>query len=223
MKFATIAASVLVASSVLATAGVVSANSGIGTYIDDKNYSADGTASVTVEKGADAQFTIDRVPGIGTTQNSNGELVANDLNFGSVTLTQLAQSEQKMPAKLNKGAFAVTNTMGVQSWQLNATMHSFKNKAASDEFPGALKINDVSLNPEQDTPLYSSATAEGFSDDNGSKSKWISPVADAEMVVPTTAKLGDYTANITYKLSATPTADTTSNHDTTLTDNPVGE
>ncbi|WP_447408452.1 hypothetical protein ACDP95_08420 [Weissella confusa] len=216
MKFATIAATVLVASSVLASAGVVSAD-GIGTKVDDNNYKAQGTASVNVVKGDDAQFTVDQVPGFGTTDNGEGKTVANDLDFGTVTLSQLANAQQPMTAQLNKGAFAVTNTMGIQSWKLTATMDSFKNETANDDFAGTLVINNVPLTPGKEAQLYSSDNEDGFkaAGDNGSKSKWISPATDASMIVPTDAKLGNYTADITYKLTAGVSGNAASSTDAT--------
>lgn len=229
MKFATIAASVLVASSVLATAGVVSANdisttSGIGQLVEgsDTDYTATGKASVDVVKGKDAQFTIDKVAGLAKASGDRG------FDFGTVTLTELAKnatSSLKREANFDQGAFEITNTMGVQKWNLTAVMDKFTDGTPDHDFNGNLAINDKPLTLNTDTVLYSSTDADGFTNanDNGSKSKWMSPAGQATMLVPTNAKVGNYTAKITYKLSATPTSDTTSNNDTALPANPVSE
>ncbi|WP_373891601.1 hypothetical protein ACAW68_08590 [Weissella confusa] len=187
MKFATIAATVLVASSVLATAGVVSADT-----------TMDGKANVSVTNDG-GKLEITQVPGVNYT-DQNGKAVTNDLNFDSVTLADLVTGSKQTKAEMKESAFGVLNTLNAD-WNLTATVTKFSSETAgaSAPFYGQLMINGVALTDNQSAPLYTSASAGNWN--NESHTVWTSPLAKATMVVPTGTKVGSYKADVTYKLS----------------------
>ena len=122
MKFATIAASVLVASSVLATAGVVSA--------DVKT--AEGTAEVSVT-GEGGVLQIDKAPGV----QQKGDVTGANLKFQDVTLNEfLTKDSVETTAPMSEGAFGVTNTTGTPNWTLTAKVGTFTGTNNEGTFEG---------------------------------------------------------------------------------------
>lgn len=93
MKVMTLTAALLVAGSVLATTGVASADT------------STGKASVAVT-GENGILQIDKAPGADE-KDAAGNTKANgtSIDFGTVTLTQLAEKAQPMPAKLAAKTF----------------------------------------------------------------------------------------------------------------------
>lgn len=191
MKFATIAASVLVASSVLATAGVVSA--------DVKT--AEGTAEVSVT-GEGGVLQIDKAPGV----QQKGDVTGANLKFQDVTLNEfLTKDSVETTAPMSEGAFGVTNTTGTPNWALTAKVGTFTGTNNEGTFEGlgmsmnptGVEGNDLPLNGT--AALYTSADKDGW---NTSHTVWQNAgTATAKMSVPSTVKLGKYTADITYTLT----------------------
>ena len=204
MKFATITATVLVASSVLATAGVVSADT-----------TMDGKANVSITNDG-GKFEITQVPGVNYT-DQNGKAVTNDLNFDSVTLADLVKNDKQTKAEMKESAFGVLNTWN-EDWNLTTTVTKFSSEDAGTSAPfyGQLMINGVALTDNQSAPLYTSASAGNWNND--SHTVLTSPVAKATMVVPTGTKVGSYKADVTYKLSTGTNANTPAGTDAVAQD-----
>ncbi|MHC8519383.1 hypothetical protein [Weissella confusa] len=195
MKFATIAASVLVASSVLATAGVVSAD-------DVKT----GTAKVAVT-ATDGVLSIDKAPGKGETVGDT--ITPNDLDFVTVKLSDFVDGDKTMTSNLDSGMFAVTNTLGV-NWKLKAKVTEFIDAETKNHFNGTLKFNNQDITNAGDTLLYSSDDNNTEDWTNASHTKWMSPKGGASMVVPMDTKVGNYKAEITYTLTSGVSSDASS-------------
>ncbi|MCT0012118.1 hypothetical protein [Weissella cibaria] len=133
MKVMTLTAALLVAGSVLATAGVASADT------------STGKASVEVS-GQGGVLQIDKAPGADE-KDAAGNTKANgtSINFGTVTLTQLAEKAQPMPATLVAKTFQVTDTQDSAKWQLTGAVTDFTVAGTNKKFDGTLTINSVPL------------------------------------------------------------------------------
>ena len=199
MKVMTITAALLVAGSVLATAGVASADT------------STGKASVEVS-GQGGVLQIDKAPGADE-KDAAGNTKANgtSIDFGTVTLTQLAEKAQPMPATLAAKTFQVTDTQDSAKWQLTGAVTDFTVAGTNKKFDGTLTINNVPLSTDtsatQGAKLFD---AESDGTWNDSHTTWNNKDTGASILVPQDAKVGQYEATITYNLTSGVSADTAS-------------
>lgn len=199
MKVMTITAALLVAGSVLATAGVASADT------------STGKASVEVS-GQGGVLQIDKAPGADT-KDVTGNTTAKgaSIDFGTVTLTQLAEKAQPMPATLAAKTFQVTDTQDSAKWQLTGAVTDFTVAGTNKKFDGTLTINNVPLSTDtsatQGAKLFD---AESDGTWNDSHTTWNNKDTGASILVPQDAKVGQYEATITYNLTSGVSADTAS-------------
>lgn len=199
MKVMTLTAALLVAGSVLATAGVASADT------------STGKASVEVS-GQGGVLQIDKAPGADE-KDAAGNTKANgtSINFGTVTLTQLAEKAQPMPAKLAAKTFQVTDTQDSAKWQLTGAVTDFTVAGTNKKFDGTLTINSVPLSTDtsatQGAKLFD-AESDGTWDP--SHTTWNNKDTGASILVPQNAKVGQYEATITYNLTSGVPADAAS-------------
>ncbi|MCU7538179.1 hypothetical protein D0506_04840 [Weissella cibaria] len=191
MKVMTLTAALLVAGSVLATAGVASADT------------STGKASVEVS-GQGGVLQIDKAPGADE-KDAAGNTKANgtSINFGTVTLTQLAEKAQPMPATLAAKTFQVTDTQDSAKWQLTGAVTDFTVAGTNKKFDGTLTINSVPLSTDtsatQGAKLFD-AESDGTWDP--SHTTWNNKDTGASILVPQNAKVGQYEATITYNLTS---------------------
>ena len=199
MKVMTLTATLLVAGSVLATAGVASADT------------STGKASVEVS-GQGGVLQIDKAPGADE-KDAAGNTKANgtSINFGTVTLTQLAEKAQPMPATLAAKTFQVTDTQESAKWQLTGAVTDFTVAGTNKKFDGTLTINSVPLSTDtsatQGAKLFD-AESDGTWDP--SHTTWNNKDTGASILVPQNAKVGQYEATITYNLTSGVPADAAS-------------
>ncbi|WP_270320213.1 hypothetical protein [Weissella cibaria] len=199
MKVMTLTAALLVAGSVLATAGVASADT------------STGKASVEVS-GQGGVLQIDKAPGADE-KDAAGNTKANgtSINFGTVTLTQLAEKAQPMPATLAAKTFQVTDTQDSAKWQLTGAVTDFTVAGTNKKFDGTLTINSVPLSTDtsatQGAKLFD-AESDGTWDP--SHTTWNNKDMGASILVPQNAKVGQYEATITYNLTSGVPADAAS-------------
>ncbi|MCS9988109.1 hypothetical protein EFL83_05255 [Weissella cibaria] len=199
MKVMTLTAALLVAGSVLATAGVASADT------------STGKASVEVS-GQGGVLQIDKAPGADE-KDAAGNTKANgtSINFGTVTLTQLAEKAQPMPATLAAKTFQVTDTQDSAKWQLTGAVTDFTVAGTNKKFDGTLTINSVPLSTDtsatQGAKLFD-AESDGTWDP--SHTTWNNKDTGASILVPQNAKVGQYEATITYNLTSGVPADAAS-------------
>lgn len=199
MKVMTLTATLLVAGSVLATAGVASADT------------STGKASVEVS-GQGGVLQIDKAPGADE-KDAAGNTKANgtSINFGTVTLTQLAEKAQPMPATLAAKTFQVTDTQDSAKWQLTGAVTDFTVAGTNKKFDGTLTINSVPLSTDtsatQGAKLFD-AESDGTWDP--SHTTWNNKDTGASILVPQNAKVGQYEATITYNLTSGVPADAAS-------------
>lgn len=199
MKVMTLTAALLVAGSVLATAGVASADT------------STGKASVEVS-GQGGVLQIDKAPGADE-KDAAGNTKANgtSINFGTVTLTQLAEKAQPMPATLAAKTFQVTDTQDSAKWQLTGAVTDFTVAGTNKKFDGTLTINSVPLSTDtsatQGAKLFD-AESDGTWDP--SHTTWNNQDTGASILVPQNAKVGQYEATITYNLTSGVPADAAS-------------
>ena len=199
MKVMTLTAALLVAGSVLATAGVASADT------------STGKASVEVS-GQGGVLQIDKAPGADE-KDAAGNTKANgtSIDFGTVTLTQLAEKAQPMPATLAAKTFQVTDTQDSAKWQLTGAVTDFTVAGTNKKFDGTLTINSVPLSTDtsatQGAKLFD---AESDGTWNDSHTTWNNKDTGASILVPQDAKVGQYEATITYNLTSGVPADTAS-------------
>ncbi|MCA1355000.1 hypothetical protein M2M32_02625 [Weissella cibaria] len=199
MKVMTLTAALLVAGSVLATAGVASADT------------STGKASVEVS-GQGGVLQIDKSPGADE-KDAAGNTKANgtSINFGTVTLTQLAEKAQPMPATLAAKTFQVTDTQDSAKWQLTGAVTDFTVAGTNKKFDGTLTINSVPLSTDtsatQGAKLFD-AESDGTWDP--SHTTWNNKDTGASILVPQNAKVGQYEATITYNLTSGVPADAAS-------------
>ena len=199
MKVMTLTAALLVAGSVLTTAGVASADT------------STGKASVEVS-GQGGVLQIDKAPGADE-KDAAGNTKANgtSIDFGTVTLTQLAEKAQPMPAKLAAKTFQVTDTQDSAKWQLTGAVTNFTVAGTDKKFDGTLTINGVPLSTDtsatQGAKLFD---AESDGTWNDSHTTWNNKDTGASILVPQDAKVGQYEATITYNLTSGVSADTSS-------------
>ena len=199
MKVMTLTAALLVAGSVLATAGVASADT------------STGKASVEVS-GQGGVLQIDKAPGADE-KEAAGNTKANgtSINFGTVTLTQLAEKAQPMPATLAAKTFQVTDTQDSAKWQLTGAVTDFTVAGTNKKFDGTLTINSVPLSTDtsatQGAKLFD-AESDGTWDP--SHTTWNNKDTGASILVPQNAKVGQYEATITYNLTSGVPADAAS-------------
>ncbi|WP_195318109.1 hypothetical protein [Weissella cibaria] len=199
MKVMTLTAALLVAGSVLATAGVASADT------------STGKASVAVT-GDNGILQIDKAPGADT-KDATGNTTAKgaSIDFGKVTLTQLAEKAQTMPATLAAKTFQVTDTQDSAKWQLTGAVTDFTVAGTNKKFDGTLTINNVPLSTDtsatQGAKLFD---AESDGTWNDSHTTWNNKDTGASILVPQDAKVGQYEATITYNLTSGVSADTAS-------------
>ena len=199
MKVMTLTATLLVAGSVLATAGVASADT------------STGKASVEVS-GQGGVLQIDKAPGADE-KDAAGNTKANgtSIDFGTVTLTQLAEKAQPMPATLAAKTFQVTDTQDSAKWQLTGAVTDFTVAGTNKKFDGTLTINSVPLSTDtsatQGAKLFD-AESDGTWDP--SHTTWNNKDTGASILVPQNAKVGQYEATITYNLTSGVPADTAS-------------
>lgn len=199
MKVMTLTAALLVAGSVLATAGVASADT------------STGKASVEVS-GQGGVLQIDKAPGADE-KDAAGNTKANgtSINFGTVTLTQLAEKAQPMPATLAAKTFQVTDTQDSAKWQLTGAVTDFTVAGTNKKFDGTLTINSVPLSTDtsatQGAKLFD---AESDGTWNPSHTTWNNKDTGASILVPQNAKVGQYEATITYNLTSGVPADAAS-------------
>ena len=192
-------ATLLVAGSVLATAGVASADT------------STGKASVEVS-GQGGVLQIDKAPGADE-KDAAGNTKANgtSINFGTVTLTQLAEKAQTLPATLAAKTFQVTDTQDSAKWQLTGAVTDFTVSGTNKKFDGTLTINNVPLSTDtsatQGAKLFD-AESDGTWDP--SHTKWNNNDVNASILVPQNAKVGQYEATITYNLTSGVPADAAS-------------
>ena len=199
MKVMTLTAALLVAGSVLATAGVASADT------------STGKASVEVS-GQGGVLQIDKAPGADE-KDAAGNTKANgtSINFGTVTLTQLAEKAQPMPATLAAKTFQVTDTQDSAKWQLTGAVTDFTVAGTNKKFDGTLTINDVPLSTDssstQGAKLFDAESAGTW---DNSHTTWSNAKTGASILVPQNAKVGQYEATITYNLTSGVPADAAS-------------
>lgn len=199
MKVMTLTAALLVAGSVLATAGVASADT------------STGKASVEVS-GQGGVLQIDKAPGADE-KDAAGNTKANgtSIDFGTVTLTQLAEKAQPMPATLAAKTFQVTDTQDSAKWQLTGAVTDFTVAGTNKKFDGTLTINSVPLSTDtsatQGAKLFD-AESDGTWDP--SHTTWNNKDTGASILVPQNAKVGQYEATITYNLTSGVPADAAS-------------
>lgn len=199
MKVMALTAALLVAGSVLATAGVASADT------------STGKASVEVS-GQGGVLQIDKAPGADE-KDAAGNTKANgtSINFGTVTLTQLAEKAQPMPATLAAKTFQVTDTQDSAKWQLTGAVTDFTVAGTNKKFDGTLTINSVPLSTDtsatQGAKLFD-AESDGTWDP--SHTTWNNQDTGASILVPQNAKVGQYEATITYNLTSGVPADAAS-------------
>ncbi|WP_288487655.1 hypothetical protein [uncultured Weissella sp.] len=199
MKVMTLTAALLVAGSVLTTAGVASADT------------STGKASVEVS-GQGGVLQIDKAPGADE-KDAAGNTKANgtSINFGTVTLTQLAEKAQPMPATLAAKTFQVTDTQDSAKWQLTGAVTDFTVAGTNKKFDGTLTINSVPLSTDtsatQGAKLFD-AESDGTWDP--SHTTWNNKDTGASILVPQNAKVGQYEATITYNLTSGVPADAAS-------------
>ena len=199
MKVMTLTAALLVAGSVLTTAGVASADT------------STGKASVEVS-GQGGVLQIDKAPGADE-KDAAGNTKANgtSIDFGTVTLTQLAEKAQPMPAKLAAKTFQVTDTQDSAKWQLTGAVTAFTVAGTNKKFDGTLTINSVPLSTDtsatQGAKLFD-AESDGTWDP--SHTTWNNKDTGASILVPQNAKVGQYEATITYNLTSGVPADAAS-------------
>ena len=199
MKVMTLTAALLVAGSVLTTAGVASADT------------STGKASVEVS-GQGGVLQIDKAPGADE-KDAAGNTKANctSIDFGTVTLTQLAEKAQPMPATLAAKTFQVTDTQDSAKWQLTGAVTDFTVAGTNKKFDGTLTINSVPLSTDtsatQGAKLFD-AESDGTWDP--SHTTWNNKDTGASILVPQNAKVGQYEATITYNLTSGVPADAAS-------------
>ena len=199
MKVMTLTAALLVAGSVLATAGVASADT------------STGKASVEVS-GQGGVLQIDKAPGADEKDAAdNTKANGTSINFGTVTLTQLAEKAQPMPATLAAKTFQVTDTQDSAKWQLTGAVTDFTVAGTNKKFDGTLTINSVPLSTDtsatQGAKLFD-AESDGTWDP--SHTTWNNKDTGASILVPQNAKVGQYEATITYNLTSGVPADAAS-------------
>ena len=183
----------------MATAGVASADT------------STGKASVEVS-GQGGVLQIDKAPGADE-KDAAGNTKANgtSINFGTVTLTQLAEKAQPMPATLAAKTFQVTDTQDSAKWQLTGAVTDFTVAGTNKKFDGTLTINSVPLSTDtsatQGAKLFD-AESDGTWDP--SHTTWNNKDTGASILVPQNAKVGQYEATITYNLTSGVPADAAS-------------
>ena len=199
MKVMTLTAALLVAGSVLTTAGVASADT------------STGKASVEVS-GQGGVLQIDKAPGADT-KDVTGNTTAKgaSIDFGKVTLTQLAEKAQTLPETLAAKTFQVTDTQDSAKWQLTGAVTDFTVSGTNKKFDGTLTINSVPLSTDtsatQGAKLFD-AESDGTWDP--SHTTWNNKDTGASILVPQNAKVGQYEATITYNLTSGVPADAAS-------------
>jgi hypothetical protein len=142
---------------------------------------ASGTAAVEVMAGT---RTLDQV--------------VTNLDFGKASMNDLATAAVTGTAKIPAEAFKVTDNSGYKNgWSLTVKVSSFKNQAtgaaADDKFDGHLTIKGVELTADDTNASEIFASTD--------RSTWKSPETEAKITVPTTANVGQYSANMTYTLT----------------------
>ena len=199
MKVMTLTAALLVAGSVLATAGVASADT------------STGKASVEVS-GQGGVLQIDQAPGADTKDAAGNTTAAGaSLKFGTVTLTELAQEAKTKTADVPADAFRVTDTQDSAKWQLTGAVTKFKVADTDKQFDGTLTINDVPLSTDasstQGAKLFDAESAGTW---DNSHTTWSNAKTGSSILVPQNAKVGQYEATITYNLTSGVPADAAS-------------